>query len=54
MQAGRLTEAQEAIHACLAVLPDMTVADLDRVPLKDEDRMEEFRECLRRAGLPDA
>jgi len=54
VQAGRLTEAQEAIRACLAVLPDMTVADLDRVPLKDSDRMEEFRACLRRAGLPDA
>ena len=53
VQAGRLAEAQEAIRACLAVLPDITVADLERVPLKDADRMEEFRACLRRAGLPE-
>ncbi|SEL96477.1 TolB amino-terminal domain-containing protein [Roseovarius azorensis] len=53
VQAGRLPEAQEAVRACLEVLPEMTVADLDRMPLKDADRMGEFRACLQRAGLPE-
>ena len=51
-QTGDLEQAKAAINACLQVLPDVTVADLDRIPLKDPAKMEEFRTCLRQAGLP--
>jgi hypothetical protein len=33
-------------------LPDASVSQLDRIPLKDANDMERFRECLRKAGLP--
>lgn len=52
VQAGRMARAEAAVAACLAVLPDALAGDLDRIPLKDKVRMEEFRACLRRAGLP--
>ncbi len=53
MQAGRVDAAKAAIKACREALPDAAVSHLDRIPLKDAARMEEFRNCLRKAGLPE-
>lgn len=52
VQAGHLKRAEAAVRACLQDLPDVTVADLGRIPLKDPAKMEEFRNCLRQAGVP--
>lgn len=53
IQARRPEHAEAAVTACLQVLPTASVANLDRIPLKDPDEMERLRECLRKAGLPD-
>ncbi len=53
MQAGRETEATAAVNSCREALPDAAVSQLDRLPLKDAAEMEQFRECLRKAGLPE-
>ena len=53
MRAGRKIEAKAAIESCYQVLPDASVSQLDRIPLKDTTTMEQFRDCLRNAGLRD-
>lgn len=53
MQAGREDAARAAIAYSLTVLPDLSIGHLDRIPLKDEARMSQLRDCLRRAGLPE-
>lgn len=53
VRAGRTVLAEAAATACLEVLPTASVINFDRIPLKDADEMERFRECLRIAGLPD-
>ena len=53
VQANRLVEAKAAVERCREVLPDASVSQLDRIPLKDATDMERFRESLRKAGLPD-
>lgn len=53
LQAGYPELAKAAIAYCREVLPDAKVADLDRVPLKDATKMEQLRDCLRKAGLPE-
>ena len=53
MQAGRQDEAMIAIDHCRQVLPEASVSHLDRIPLKDASKMEQFRGCLRKAGLPE-
>ncbi len=50
-RAGRLGEARKAIEDCYAVLPDAAVSQIDRMPLKDQDALEVFRDSLRKAGL---
>lgn len=52
IQAGRMGAAKSAVDACKCVIPSITVSDLDRVPLKDDARMEAFRTALRQAGVP--
>lgn len=51
-RAGRRETARAAITRCRELLPGASVADLDRVPLKDPAAMDLFRDCLREAGLP--
>jgi TolB-like protein/Tfp pilus assembly protein PilF len=53
IEAGRDEQAKAAIARCREVLPDAAVSQLDRIPLKDAARMEQFRNCLREAGLPE-
>ncbi|MGR3716768.1 MAG: tetratricopeptide repeat protein [Thermohalobaculum sp.] len=53
MRANRLEEAKAAVERCLEVLPDASVSQLDRIPLKDATEMERFRDSLRKAGLPE-
>jgi len=53
MQAGQQGEAKAAIHHCREVMPDASVSHLDRIPLKDALKMEQLRDCLRKAGLPE-
>ncbi len=53
MRAGRQDEAMAAINYCRQILPEASVAHLDRIPLKDVAKMEQFRNCLRKAGLPE-
>ena len=53
VQAGNPDAAKAAVAACRAILPDASVAQIDRVPLKDKAKMEDFRACLRTAGLPE-
>jgi len=52
IQAGRQDLAEAAIKACLQVLPSSTIADFDRMPIKDPTVLESLRKCLRKAGLP--
>jgi TolB-like protein len=52
-RADRPEEAKAAVERCLAVLPDASVSQLDRIPLKDAAEMERLRDSLRQAGLPD-
>lgn len=44
-------DATIAVISCQKVLPDICVNDLDRVPLKDNDKMNELRARLFRAGF---
>lgn len=53
MKAGREDAARAAISYCLTVLPDLSIGYLDRIPLNDEARMSQLRDCLRRTGLPE-
>ncbi|MFQ5565611.1 MAG: adenylate/guanylate cyclase domain-containing protein [Paracoccaceae bacterium] len=53
MRANRPEEARGAIERCREALPDASVTQLDRIPLKDAAEMERFRDCLRKAGLPE-
>lgn len=48
---NRIEDARTAIDACRAVLPNISVADLDRVPLKNTEDMQHLRQCLYQAGL---
>lgn len=43
--------AAEAVKTCQDVLPDICIEDLDRVPLKDLEKLDELRIRLRRAGF---
>lgn len=52
VQAGRISAAQAAAVDCQSVIASISIADLDRIPLKDPARMEAFRAALRQAGLP--
>ncbi len=53
VQAGQLPEARTALEACQAAIGEVKVSDLDRIPLQDPVRMENFRASLRKAGMPD-
>ena len=53
IRANRLEEAKAAVDRCREVLPDASVSQLDRIPLKDATEMERFRDSLRKAGLPE-
>jgi len=53
IQANRPVEAKAAVDRCREVLPDASVSQLDRLPLKDATDMERFRDSLRKAGLPE-
>ncbi|MDG2340960.1 MAG: hypothetical protein P8L32_07180 [Paracoccaceae bacterium] len=43
--------AANAVRACRAVLPDVDLADLDRIPLKDSEKLNDLRDRLRLAGF---
>jgi TolB-like protein/DNA-binding CsgD family transcriptional regulator/Tfp pilus assembly protein PilF len=43
--------ALETVNACGNILPDISVLDLERVPLKDTEKMDELRDRLRNAGF---
>lgn len=44
-------QATEAVKACQEALPEIRVADLDRIPLKDTNKLNELRRRLREAGF---
>lgn len=44
-------EARAAVQACRTVLRDISVADAERMPLRDAARMRKFLDRLRAAGL---
>lgn len=44
-------QAARAVKACQEVLPEVCLSDLDRVPLKDPQKMNELRSRLRKAGF---
>lgn len=46
-------QAKDAVMACRDVLPDVSIHDIERVPLKNSHRMNEMRDHLRQAGFPD-
>ena len=48
---GKSEEARQAMLACKAVLPNIRMSDVDRVPLKDMGKMEELRGRLLEAGF---
>lgn len=43
--------AQQALHRCRTVIPNICLDDLQRVPLKDKNKMDQLRERLQQAGL---
>ena len=45
--------AESAARACREFVPGAMIAYLNRFPLKDSDRMDEFQAWLRAAGLND-
>jgi TolB-like protein/DNA-binding CsgD family transcriptional regulator len=45
-------QAGDAVQTCRAVLPDIRLTALDRVPLKDPKRLHELLNRLRQAGFP--
>lgn len=47
----RLAEAKAAIDHCYEALPGTSIADLERMSLKDTTEMELLRDCLHRAGV---
>jgi TolB-like protein/Tfp pilus assembly protein PilF len=53
VEAGRRTHAKAAVTCCLEALPDAAMPLLERFPLKDPLRMEQMRNSLREAGLPE-
>lgn len=48
---NRHEQACKSVSACRDVLPNISVLDLERVPLKDAGKMDELRNRLRKAGL---
>lgn len=48
---GQSEQASDAAKACLEVLPSISVADAERIPLKDPARMRELRTRLCAAGF---
>ena len=44
-------KAADAVKDCCIVLPDICVRDIDRVPLKDPEKMSCLRERLRKSGF---
>ncbi|MEM7076931.1 MAG: LuxR C-terminal-related transcriptional regulator [Pseudomonadota bacterium] len=51
--AGRAEDAGKAVVACMTVLPQASVSDMDRYPLSDTASMAAFKTCLRNAGIPE-
>ena len=49
---GHKKDAALAVKAALDALPGIGVEDLDRVPLKDPEKMSTLRERLLKAGFP--
>ena len=43
--------AVAAVKACQNVLPEISLSDLEHMPLIDPQKMHELRDCLRRAGF---
>ncbi|MCA0873927.1 hypothetical protein LCL97_24130 [Seohaeicola saemankumensis] len=43
-------QAALVVNACRDVLPGIHIQDLERIPLKDPDKMNKLREQLRQAG----
>ena len=48
---GRTEAARAAVRACREVMPDITAMAVERVPLKDEAKMQELRTRLLAAGF---
>lgn len=44
-------KASETVTTCSDILPDICIVDLDRIPLKDPEKMNELRNRLRKAGF---
>ena len=49
----RMAEARTIAEACCAAIPDISISQLSRMPLKDNAEMERFQDCLFKAGLPE-
>jgi len=47
----RMEEAKTTVDRCSAELPDVSISQLSRMPLKDKSEMERFKDCLLKAGL---
>lgn len=47
-----IKKAKDAAKACLTTLPNTRMLGLDRVPLKDRERMAELRDRLRKDDTP--
>ncbi len=47
----RSAQARASVDTCLAVLPGITVADAERIPLRDAEKMQVFRARLGAAGF---
>lgn len=48
---GQTEQARDAAEACREVLPEIAVADVERMPIRDAAKMQEFRTRLCAAGF---
>jgi tetratricopeptide (TPR) repeat protein len=50
---GGMNEAKKMGERCLNVIPDISTSQLSRIPLDSNVEMEQFRDSLLKAGLPE-
>ena len=49
----RMTDARAIVETCSAAIPEISASQLSRMPIKDNEEMKRFRDCLIKAGFPE-
>jgi adenylate cyclase len=50
---GKMAEARTIANHCCAVIPDISIGQLSRMPIENNSDMDQFKECLLKAGIPE-